>query len=406
MSVEPTVKGEKLKSAGDGVKPVYMDNAATTPVDPRVAAAMSECLTLEGCFGNASSTGHAFGNAARERIEQARTQVAALIGCAPAAIVWTSGATESDNLAVLGAARYNAERGRHVITSRTEHKAVLDSCRQLEKEGFTVTYLKPGADGIVRPEQVAEALTPATVLVSIMHVNNEIGVIQDVGAIGRLCRERGVLFHVDAAQSAGKIPIDVESFGIDLLALTAHKFYGPKGSGALYVRRRPRVGLAPLMFGGGQEGGLRSGTLATHQIVGLGAAAALARQELESDAARLRPLRDRLWEGLRTLGGVHLNGAVNERVPNVLNASFEGVEGESLIFGMPEIAVSTGSACNSAAQDASYVLRALGRSDALAQGSLRFSLGRFSQQSDVDCALTAVRREVTRLRALSCTAPS
>lgn len=384
---------------------VYMDYAATTPVDPRVAAAMAECLTLEGCFGNASSTGHAFGSAARARVEKARKQVAALLRCESAAIVWTSGATESDNLAILGAARFNAplnpHGGRHIVTARTEHKAVLDPCKQLEKEGFEVTYLKPDADGVVSPAQVAEALRPETVLVSLMHVNNEIGVIQDVAAIGRLCRERGVLFHVDAAQSAGKLPIDVEAMNIDLLALTAHKFYGPKGIGALYVRRKPRIGLAPLMFGGGQESGLRSGTLATHQIVGLGAAAAIAAEEMERDAERLRGLCARLWEGLATLGGARLNSARQCSIPHVLNVSFEGVEGESLLFGLRGLAVSTGSACNSASQEASYVLRALGRSDALAQGSLRFSMGRFTRDDDIDYAIDCVRHQVARLRALS-----
>ncbi len=274
---------------------IYMDYAATTPVDPRVAQAMMECLTLEGCFGNPSSTGHSFGSQARARVEKARQQVAALLKCEPTAIVWTSGATESNNLSILGAARYNARTGGdsagHIVTSRTEHKAVLDPCKQLEKEGFRVTCLRPDAQGIVSPAQVAEALAPDTLLVSLMHVNNEIGVIQDIAAIGRLCRERAVLFHVDAAQSAGKLPIDVGAMNVDLLSLTAHKFYGPKGAGALYVRRKPRVGLAPLMFGGGQESGLRSGTLATHQIVGLGAAAALAAAEMDSDAQRLAGLR-------------------------------------------------------------------------------------------------------------------
>jgi cysteine desulfurase len=384
---------------------VYMDYAATTPVDPRVAAAMAECLTLDGCFGNPASTGHAFGSAARGRVETARKQVAALLNCEPPAIVFTSGATESDNLAILGAARFNAplnaHGGRHIITARTEHKAVLDPCKQLEKEGFEVTYLKPAADGVVTPTQVAEALQPRTVLVSLMHVNNEIGVIQDVAAVGRLCRERGVLFHVDAAQSAGKLPIDVDAMSIDLLALTAHKFYGPKGVGALYVRRKPRIGLAPLMFGGGQEWGLRSGTLATHQIVGLGVAATIAREEMERDAERLCGLRARLWEGLATIGGVRLNSARECSIPHVLNVSFEGVEGESLLFGLRGLAVSTGSACNSASQEASYVLRALGRSDALAQGSLRFSMGRFTRDEDIDYAVECVRREVIRLRALS-----
>jgi cysteine desulfurase len=393
------------EAKASATRAVYMDYAATTPVDPRVAAAMSECLTFDGCFGNASSTGHAFGSAARARVETARKQVAMLLNCEPAAIVFTSGATESDNLAILGAARFNAplnaHGGRHVVTARTEHKAVLDPCKQLEKEGFEVTYLKPNADGVITPTQVAEALQPRTVLASLMHVNNEIGVIQDVAAVGRLCRERGVLFHVDAAQSAGKLPIDVDAMSIDLLALTAHKFYGPKGIGALYVRRKPRIGLAPLMFGGGQEWGLRSGTLATHQIVGLGVAAAIAREDMERDAERLRGLRARLWEGLEAIGGVHVNSAPECSIPHVLNVSFEGVEGESLLFGLRGLAVSTGSACNSASQEASYVLRALGRSDALAQGSLRFSMGRFTRNEDIDYALACVHREVTRLRALS-----
>jgi cysteine desulfurase len=379
---------------------VYMDYAATTPVDPRVAAAMAECLTLEGCFGNPSS-GHSFGSAARARVEQARAQVATLLHCEPAAIVWTSGATESDNLAILGAARFNADRGRHVVTARTEHKAVLDPCKQLEKEGFRVTYLKPDAEGIVSAAQVEAAFASDTVLVSLMHVNNEIGVIQDIATIGRLCRVRGVLFHVDAAQSAGKLPLDVEALNIDLLSLTAHKFYGPKGIGALYLRRKPRVGIAPLMFGGGQESGVRSGTLATHQIVGLGAAAEIARAEMADDARRLTFLRTRLWEGLAALGGVHLNSAPDRSIPHILNVSFEGVEGESLVFGLQRIAVSTGSACNSATQEASYVLRALGRSDALAQGSLRLSMGRFTQERDVERVLERVRHQVVRLRELS-----
>ncbi len=383
---------------------VYMDYAATTPVDPRVAAAMAECLTLDGIFGNASSTGHRAGAAARQRVEEARGQVAQLIGAEPASIVWTSGATESNNLAILGAARFLRDRGTHVITAKTEHKAVLDPCRQLEKEGFRVTYLRPDRHGIVAPDQVTEALTADTVLVSIMHANNEIGVIQDIEAIGRSCRERGVLLHVDGAQSVGKMPVDVTSLHIDLLSFTAHKFYGPKGSGALYVRRRPRIGLAPLMFGGGQEGGVRSGTLATHQIVGLGAACAIASAELLSDAQRIEALRERLLAGLEALGDTHLNGHPQRRIAHVLNVSFEGIEGESLIFGMPGLAISTGSACNSATQEPSYVLRALGRSDALAQGSLRFSLGKFSTSEDIDYALRVVTSEVQRLRQLSPTA--
>ncbi|HZF25871.1 MAG TPA: IscS subfamily cysteine desulfurase [Steroidobacteraceae bacterium] len=382
-------------------RPVYMDYAATTPVDARVAAAMAECLVLEGSFGNASSTGHSFGAEARRRVESARAEVAQLIGAEPAEIVWTSGATESNNLAILGAARFRRDRGLHVITSKTEHKAVLDPCRQLEKEGFRVTYLRPDRCGIIAPEQLAEALRADTVLVSIMHVNNEVGVIQHIEAIGRLCRERGVLLHVDAAQSVGKIPVDVRALGVDLLSLTAHKLYGPKGSGALFMRRRPPIGLAPLMFGGGQEGGVRSGTLATHQIVGLGTACAIAREEMASDAARIEVLRARLLAGLESLGDVHLNGHPTQRIAHLLNVSFEGVEGESLIFGLPGLAVSTGSACNSATQEPSYVLRALGRSDALAQGSVRFSFGKFSSSADVDEAVRAVGAQIHRLRALS-----
>jgi cysteine desulfurase len=366
-----------------------------------VAQAMTGCLTEHGAFGNPASIQHAFGRQARTKVEAARNQVAQLIGADPAGIVWTSGATESNNLAILGAARYHANRGRHVITSRTEHKAVLDPCRQLGKEGFSVTYLEPSGDGIVRPEQVLAALTPTTVLVTLMHVNNEIGVIQDVHAIGRACRERGVLFHVDAAQGAGKIPLDVMSGCIDLLSITAHKFHGPKGAGALYVRPNPRLGLTPLLLGGGQERGLRSGTLATHQVVGLGKAAEIARAQMDKEGARLRTLRDRLWEGLSQLDGVHLNGHATERVPNILNVSIEGVEGESLLLGMPEIAVSTGSACSSATQEPSYVLRAIGRGDALAQSSLRFSLGRFTRDADIELAIAAVTREVRRLRHLS-----
>ena len=380
---------------------IYLDNAATTPVDPRVAAAMTACLTSDEYQGNPSSAGHAYGVAALARVEDARGQVARLIHADPAALVWTSGATESNNLAILGVMRFAPDPDRHLVSARTEHKSVLDPCRQLEREGCRVTYLKPDGDGIVHPEQVKEALQPDTRLVTIMHVNNEIGVRQDVGAIGRLCRERGVLFHVDAAQSAGKTPIDVEAQCIDLLSLTAHKLYGPKGIGALYVRRRPRIGLVPLMFGGGQEGGLRSGTLLTHQIVGFGQACEIASQELESDARRIEGLRSKLWNGLRELGDVLHNGHASERIAHILNVSFQGVEGESLLFGLEELAVSSGSACSSASGEASYVLRALGRSDALAQASLRFGLGRFSTDADIATAIEAVKREVVRLRRLS-----
>jgi cysteine desulfurase len=379
--------------------PIYLDYAATTPVDPRVAQCMIECLLPSGEHGNPSS-GHDFGRRARALVEKARVQVAKSIGARPENMVWTSGATESNNLAIFGAARFHAEQGKHVISAKTEHKAVLDPLKQLEREGFEVTYLKPGADGVIHPEQVAESLRADTRLVSLMHVNNEIGVITDVAAIGRLCRERGVLFHVDAAQSAGKLPLDVEASCIDLLSLTAHKTYGPKGIGALYVRRKPPVGLRPIMHGGGQESGLRSGTLATHQIVGMGAAFEIAAAERDSDVPRLRVLRDKLWRGIRALGDVELNGHPEQRVAGLLNVSFQGVEGESLQFALRELAVSSGSACSSASDEASYVLRALGRSDQLAQSSLRFSLGRFTTEAEIDAAVAAVTREVQRLRQL------
>ncbi|HEY0939466.1 MAG TPA: IscS subfamily cysteine desulfurase [Steroidobacter sp.] len=380
---------------------IYLDYAATTPVDPRVAEVMIECLRPEGAHGNPSSMGHDFGRRARALVEKARQQVAAAIGARPESIIWTSGATESDNLAIFGVARFHADRGRHVITARTEHKAVLDAFKQLEKEGFEVTWLKPGSDGIVRPEQVREALRPDTQLVSIMHVNNETGVIQDVAAIGAICRERGVAFHVDAAQSAGKLPLNVEAMNIDLLSLTAHKSYGPKGIGVLYVRRKPPLGLRPLFYGGGQEAGLRSGTLPTHQIVGMGEAFEIGERDRESDVARISALRDRLWEGLSALGGVELNGSPTERVSGVLNVCFHGVEGESLRFALRDIAVSSGSACASGSDEASYVLRALGRSDQLAQSSIRFSLGRFTTADEIDRAIASVTREVNRLRTLS-----
>jgi cysteine desulfurase len=369
---------------------IYLDYAATTPLDPRVAAVMVECLQSQGAHGNPSSVNHEFGRRARALVERARGQVAAAIGARPECIVWTSGATESNNLALFGAARYHAERGRHIVSAKTEHKAVLDPLKQLEREGFSVTYLKPDGHGVVHLEQVQEALRPDTQLVSLMHVNNEIGVIQDIAALGKLCRERGVLLHVDAAQSAGKLDIDVAALQVDLLSLTAHKTYGPKGMGALYVRRVPPLGLRPLLFGGGQELGLRSGTLATHQIVGMGCAFELAARERQIDGARIEQLRDRLWSGLAVLPGVELNGHPQQRVAGVLNVCFHGVEGESLQFALRELAVSSGSACASASDEASYVLRALGRSDQQAQSSLRFSLGRFSTTADVDAATAAV----------------
>lgn len=379
--------------------PVYLDNAATTPVDPRVAESMIECL--RGVHGNPASAGHDFGRRARALVEKARAQVAETVGARPESIVWTSGATESDNLAVMGAARFYADRGRHIVSAKTEHKAVLDALKQLEREGFSVTYLKPGPGGIVQPGQVAEALRPDTVLVSIMHVNNETGVVNDIGAIGKVCRERNVLFHCDAAQSVGRVPVDVMAMNIDLLSLNAHKVYGPKGTGALYVRRVPPVGLRPVLFGGGQEGGFRSGTLATHQIVGMGVAFELAKAEMEKDMERLRDLRDRLWQGLSAVGDVDVNGDRDQRVSNILNVTFLGVEGESLQFALRRLAVSAGAACSSASEESSYVLRSLGRTDQEAQSSLRFSLGRFTTDADIDIAITEVQREVPRLRQIA-----
>jgi len=384
---------------------VYLDNAATTPIDPRVIEAMLGCCGPDGDFANPSAIGHAPGRRARARVEQARAEVAQLVGAAPEQLIWTSGATEADNLALFGAARFYRARGRHIVTSRTEHPAVLDPCRHLEREGFEVTYLKPCAGGIVEPKQVEEALRPDTLLVSLMHVNNEIGVIQDVGAVGRLCRSRGVLLHVDAAQGAGKVPLDAERDCIDLLALTAHKLHGPKGIGALCVRREPRLGLVPLLYGGGQERGLRSGTLPTHQIVGMGAAYRIAAAEMAKDAARIADLRGLLWRGLADLPGVELNGHPERRVPGILSVAFDGVEGESLLFALADLAVASGSACASTNAEPSYVLRALGRSDRLAQSSLRLSLGRFTTHQEVEFAARRIRDEVTRLREMAPRAP-
>ena len=383
-----------------GCAPLYLDYAATTPVDAAVAQVMGECLTLAGTFGNAASA-HAFGFAAARRVEAARAQVAALLGAAPEEIVFTSGATESNNLALLGVMAASAERGRHVVTLRTEHKAVLDPCRHIEKQGGSVTYLTPNRAGVLEPQVLAGALRPDTVLVSVMYANNETGVLQDLAALGALCRERGVLLHSDCAQAAARVPLDVRVLPVDLLSFTAHKLYGPKGVGALYVRRGVRPALRALSFGGGQERGLRPGTLPVHQIAGFGAACEILARELAAEGARLAVLTERLWEGLRPLGEVHLNGEGAPRVPGILNVSFGGVEGESLVSALPGIAVSTGAACNSESRDPSYVLRALGRDARLAESSLRFSLGRFTSAADIDLALTAVLHEVRRLRALS-----
>jgi cysteine desulfurase len=359
---------------------------------------MNECLTASGVFGNPASQ-HAPGRRALARVEQARAQVAALLGAAVPQVVWTSGATESNNLAILGTARAQARsgQGRHIITARTEHKAVLDPCHRLEQEGCSVTYLRPDALGLIDPAQVRDAIRAETVLVSIMHVNNEIGVCQDIGAIGEYCRAREVALHVDAAQSAGKLEIDLKRWPVDLLSLTAHKLYGPKGIGALYVSPPRRAMLQPLIFGGGHERGLRSGTLPVHQIVGFGLACELAQAQQPAESQRIATLRERLWQGLSSLDGTLLNGHPARRVAGILNVSFKGVEGESLLQGLPELALSTGAACNSDSDEASYVLRALGRDSELAQASLRFSLGRFTTGEEVEQAITAVRREVARL---------
>jgi cysteine desulfurase len=380
---------------------VYLDNAATTAVDPRVVEAMLECLGPGGDYANPSAVGHGPGRRARARVEQARAEVAAAVGADPSQVIFTSGATEADNLALLGAARFYRERGRHIVTSRTEHPAVLDACRQLEREGFQVTYLKPGTDGIVEPAQVEAALRADTLLVSLMHVNNEIGVVQDVGAVGRLCRARGVLFHVDAAQGAGKLPLDMERDCIDLLALTAHKVHGPKGVGALCVRREPRLGLVPLLHGGGQERGLRSGTLATHQVAGMGAAYRIAAAGMAEEGARIAELRDRLWRGLAVIPGMTLNGHPTRRAPGILSVTVDGVEGESLLYCLSRLAVASGSACATTSGEPSYVLRALGRSDRLAQSTLRLSLGRFSTAADVDIAVQEITAAVARVRAVA-----
>ncbi|MSR10445.1 MAG: IscS subfamily cysteine desulfurase [Gammaproteobacteria bacterium] len=381
--------------------PIYLDYSATSPVDPRVAQKMSECLTLEANFGNPASRSHMFGWKAEEAVETARRQVADLINCDPREIVWTSGATEADNLAIKGAAHFYSKQGKHIITSKIEHKAVLDSCRQLEREGFEVTYLDPAESGIITPEQVAAAIRPDTILVSLMHVNNEIGVINDIEAIGKITREKNVIFHVDAAQSTGKIDIDLDKMPVDLMSLTAHKVYGPKGIGALFVRRKPRVRIEPQMHGGGHERGMRSGTLATHQIVGMGEAYRIAKAEMHEENARILALRDRLLDGLKDIEEVYVNGDLAHRVASNLNISFNFVEGESLMMALRDLAVSSGSACTSASLEPSYVLRAIGLNDELAHSSLRISLGRFTQEAEIDYAIGKIHEAVAKLRELS-----
>jgi cysteine desulfurase len=379
--------------------PIYLDYSATTPVDPRVVDAMLPYLREQ--FGNPASRSHSFGWDAERAVERAREQVAALAGADPREIIWTSGATESINLALKGAAQFYRDKGRHLVTVRTEHKATLDTMRELERAGFEVTYLDVQSDGLLDLAQFEAALRPDTILASVMFVNNEIGVIQDIEAIGELCRSRGILFHVDAAQASGKVPIELEKLKVDLMSFSAHKTYGPKGIGALYVRRKPRVRLEALIHGGGHERGLRSGTLPTHQIVGMGEAFRLAVEEMPSDNERIRALRDRLLAGLSEIPEVYVNGDMHRRVPHNLNVSFNFVEGESLIMAIKEIAVSSGSACTSASLEPSYVLRALGRSDELAHSSIRFTVGRFTSREEIDYAAELLRRKVGRLRDMS-----
>jgi len=379
--------------------PIYLDYAATTPVDPRVLQVMLPYL--QGHYGNPASRSHAFGWAAEEAVEIAREHVAALIGADPREVVWTSGATESNNLAIKGAAQFHQAKGRHLITLKTEHKAVLDTMRELERSGFDVTYLDVQADGLVSLDALTAALRPDTILVSVMAVNNEIGVVQDIAAIGALLRSRGILFHVDAAQATGKMPIDLGQLPVDLMSLSAHKTYGPKGIGALYVRRKPRVRIEAQMHGGGHERGMRSGTLATHQIAGMGEAYRLARLHMAAENERVRTLRDRLLAGLQAIPEVRVNGHLEQRVPHNLNISFQFVEGESLLMGMKGLAVSSGSACTSASLEPSYVLRALGLSDEVAHSSVRFSIGRFTTEAEIDAAIARTLHTVERLRGLS-----
>lgn len=381
--------------------PIYLDYSATTPVDPRVAEKMMQYLTQQGQFGNPASRTHKFGWDAEKAVDEARAQVAALINADPKEIVWTSGATESDNLAIKGVAHFHQKKGKHIITSKTEHKAVLDTCRQLEREGFEVTYLDPEANGLIDLKKLEAAIREDTILVSLMHVNNEIGVITDIAEIGEITRARKILFHVDAAQSAGKVPIDLQTMKVDLMSFSAHKIYGPKGIGALYVRRKPRVRIEAQMHGGGHERGMRSGTLATHQIVGMGEAFRIAKEEMAVDNERINQLRNRLWEGLKDMEEIYINGDFDHRIPGNLNVSFNFVEGESLIMALKDLAVSSGSACTSASLEPSYVLRAIGRNDELAHSSIRFSFGRFTTEDDIDYVIPLIRSKIEKLRALS-----
>jgi cysteine desulfurase len=381
--------------------PIYMDYAATTPVDPRVAEKMMQYLTPDGIFGNPASRSHKFGWQAEEAVDIARNQIADLIGADSREIVFTSGATEADNLAIKGAAHFNQAKGKHIITCKTEHKAVLDTCRQLEREGYEVTYLTPESDGILDLDKLAEAIRSDTTVVSIMHVNNETGVIQDIEKIGEMCRERGIVFHVDATQSVGKLPIDVANLQVDLMSFSGHKIYGPKGIGGLYVRRKPRVRIEAQMHGGGHERGMRSGTLPVHQIVGMGEAYHIAKQEMATEMPRLLALKNRLWNGLKDIEEVYLNGSLEHSVPNILNVSFAYIEGESLMMALKDLAVSSGSACTSASLEPSYVLRALGLNDELAHSSIRFSLGRFTTEEEIDYVIKLIKQSIGKLRDLS-----
>ncbi|MEL6092010.1 IscS subfamily cysteine desulfurase [Plesiomonas shigelloides] len=381
--------------------PIYLDYSATCPMDPRVAEKMMQFMTMDGTFGNPASRSHRFGWQAEEAVDIARNQIAELVNADPREIVFTSGATEADNLAIKGVANFYGKKGKHIITCTTEHKAVLDTCRQMEREGFEVTYLDPESNGLVDLAKLEAAMRPDTILVSIMHVNNEIGVIQDIATIGEMCRSRGILFHVDATQSVGKLPIDLAELKVDLMCFTGHKVYGPKGIGALYVRRKPRVRLEAQMHGGGHERGMRSGTLPVHQIVGMGEAYRIAKEEMAEEMARIRTLRDRLWNGLKDMEAVYVNGDLEQRIATNLNVSFAFVEGESLIMALKDLAVSSGSACTSASLEPSYVLRALGLNDELAHSSIRFSIGRYTTEEEVDYAIELCRSAVTRLRELS-----
>ncbi|OTP84164.1 IscS subfamily cysteine desulfurase [Gilliamella apicola] len=381
--------------------PIYMDYAATTPVDPRVAEKMMQYLTPNGIFGNPASRSHKFGWQAEEAVDIARNQIADLIGADSREIVFTSGATEADNLAIKGAAHFNKAKGKHIITCKTEHKAVLDTCRQLEREGYEVTYLAPESNGILDLDKLAAAMRSDTTVVSIMHVNNETGVIQDIEKIGEMCRERGIVFHVDATQSVGKLAIDLSKLKVDLMSFSGHKIYGPKGIGGLYVRRKPRVRIEAQMHGGGHERGMRSGTLPVHQIVGMGEAYRIAKEEMATEMPRLLALKNRLWNGLKDIEEVYLNGSLEHSVPNILNVSFAYIEGESLMMALKDLAVSSGSACTSASLEPSYVLRALGLNDELAHSSIRFSFGRFSTEEEVDYVIKLIKDSIGKLRELS-----